>query len=186
MNGLVNKAIEDIALEEGGQEIWDAIRRKAGVDVDTFMAMDTYPDDVTYGLVKAASDVLDISVSDLLRKFGNHWVLFTGKAGYGPLIDMTGDSLPEVLENLNLLHQRVASRIPNIQTPTFHCTEPRPGELVLEYHSSRDGLAPMVEGLIEGLGERFDTQVVIRHTGHRAELGHDVFEVSYQPMHKAA
>ena len=58
MYGLVNIAIRDMVIEGYGVKTWDAIRRKAGVEVDNFVSMQNYPDEVTYKLVGAGSAVL--------------------------------------------------------------------------------------------------------------------------------
>jgi hypothetical protein len=58
MYGLVNKTLEDMVRSRYGDASWDAINRKAGVDVDASISMDAYPDDVTYKLVGAPSEVL--------------------------------------------------------------------------------------------------------------------------------
>ena len=52
--------------------------------------------------------------------------------------------------------------------------------LRLTYHSEREGLAPMVEGLIIGLGKRFGQVVQISLASPRGPgRSHDVFEVSW-------
>jgi hypothetical protein len=35
--------------------------------------------------------------------------------------------------------------------------------MIVEYHSTRQGLAPMVTGLLKGLGIRFSTPIDISH-----------------------
>jgi hypothetical protein len=97
MYGMINRALEDMVLAYHGQETWRAIQRKANVDVEMFVRMETYPDSMTYSLVGAASEILGKSVPDLLRDFGLFWVRFTGNEGYGPLLDEAGDNLTEVL-----------------------------------------------------------------------------------------
>jgi hypothetical protein len=83
MYGLVNKAIEDMVCDRFGEETWEEIKKKAQLDVDVFISMDGYPDDVTHRLVKAASEILAISSSEILQAFGEYWVLYTAKEGYG-------------------------------------------------------------------------------------------------------
>ena len=66
MYGLVNKAIEDMVCSRFDEDSWEAIKRRADVDVDVFIAMDDYPDGVTYRLVGAASEVLGLSPEEVL------------------------------------------------------------------------------------------------------------------------
>ncbi|MBE9044252.1 heme NO-binding domain-containing protein [Pleurocapsales cyanobacterium LEGE 10410] len=186
MYGLVNKAIEDMVCTNHGQEIWQEIKKIADLDLETFISMEGYPDDVTHRLVKAASEVLEISSAEIMQAFGEYWVKYTAQEGYGEMLAMSGDTLPEFLENLDDMHARVGVIFPKLQPPSFECeaaTEAK--SLKLKYHSHRQGLAPMVNGLVKGLGERFDTDVEITQTQKR-EQGSDCdeFLVEYQPRNR--
>ena len=182
MYGLVNKAIADMIRSQFGEETWQEIRQLAAVENDTFVSMEGYPDDVTHRLVKAGSQVLGLSSSQIMQAFGVFWVQFTATEGYGELMDMSGDNLPEFLQNLDNLHARVGVSFPQLKPPSFESYESSNGnELTLEYHSERDGLAPMVLGLVKGLGDRFDTDVEISQTLSRDDgAEHDEFTVKYK------
>ena len=181
MYGLVNKAIKDMVCERFGEDTWEIIKQKAEVDVDIFLSMDAYPDDVTHRLVKAASIVLGISAAEILQAFGEYWVLYTAKEGYGEMLDMAGDNLPEFLQNLDNLHSRVGLSFPQLKPPSFQCEEIDEDSLHLNYHSTRDGLAPMVKGLLKGLGERFQTEIAITQTSSREEgANHDEFLIDFK------
>ncbi len=95
MYGLVNKAVVDLVVSKFGEEKWQAIKKKAEVDVDVFVSMDAYPDDLTYRLVGAASEVLKLAPEQVLEAFGQHWVLYTAAEGYGPMLDASGKTLKE-------------------------------------------------------------------------------------------
>lgn len=155
MYGLVNRALEELIRREHGDAQWERIKAQAGVDVEVFIRMDAYPDDITYRLVGAASAVLGVDSAQLLHDFGLHWTLYTGREGYGALLDDAGSTLHQMLANLDDLHVRVGLMYPNLRPPSFRCTDVTTTSLVLHYHSSRAGLAPMVVGLVEGLGKRF-------------------------------
>lgn len=184
MYGLVNKAIEDMVCSNFGTETWQEIKQKANVESETFVSMEGYPDDVTHRLVKAASEVLKISPAEIMQAFGEYWVKYTAQEGYGEMLDMSGDTLPEFLENLDDMHARVGVIFPKLQPPSFECEEQEQEDaLTLKYHSHRQGLAPMVNGLVKGLGERFDTDVEIVQTQSR-EDGHDCDEFSVKYSHR--
>ncbi|AVH65972.1 heme NO-binding protein [Nostoc sp. 'Peltigera membranacea cyanobiont' 213] len=182
MYGLVNKAIQDMVCSRFGEETWKQIKHKAEVDVDVFLSMEGYPDDITHKLVKAASVVLSLSPKQIMQAFGEFWVQYTAQEGYGEMMDMSGDTLPEFLENLDNLHARVGVSFPKLQPPSFECTDMEENSLSLHYRSDREGLTPMVIGLIKGLGTRFDTEVHITQTLNRDEgAEHDEFLVIYKP-----
>ncbi|OLP16557.1 heme NO-binding protein [Leptolyngbya sp. 'hensonii'] len=181
MYGLVNKAIEDMVCSHFGEETWQTIKQKAELEIDAFISMEGYPDDVTHKLVKAASEVLGLSASEIMQAFGEYWVTYTASEGYGEMMEMSGDNLPEFLENLDNLHARVGVIFPQLQPPSFDCSEQTEESLHLHYYSSREGLAPMVVGLVKGLGTRFDTEVDVTQTQSR-ETGadHDEFQINYK------
>jgi len=175
MYGLVNKAVVDLVCSKFGQDTWNKIKQKADVDIDVFVSMDGYPDEITYRLVGAASDILGITPEQVLEAFGEHWVLYTAAEGYGPLLSASGKSLREFLMNLDALHARVALTMPDLRPPRFRLVDTGPHTMTLEYHSTRQGLAPMVVGLLRGLGIRFSTPIEIAHQ-RRAE--HDDFLIT--------
>ncbi len=178
MYGLVNRALQEFICKHHGDASWQAIKAAAGVDVEFFVRMESYPDDITYRLVGAACASLNIEAAALLRDFGRHWVLFTGQEGYGSLLDGAGSSLQEILANLDDLHVRVGLMYPALKPPSFRCSDVRDDGLTLHYFSERPGLAPMVVGLIEGLGERFGKILTIRQSGDRnAGADHDSFDI---------
>jgi hypothetical protein len=163
MYGLVNKAVVDLVCSKFGEDTWTKIKQKADVDIDVFVSMDGYPDDITYRLVGAASEVLGITPEQVLEAFGEYWVLYTASEGYGPLLNASGDTLKEFLMNLDALHARVALTMPALKPPRFRLVEVDPSTMTLEYHSTRQGLAPMVVGLLKGLGIRFKTAIEVSH-----------------------
>ncbi|HYW22417.1 MAG TPA: heme NO-binding domain-containing protein [Nodularia sp. (in: cyanobacteria)] len=182
MYGLVNKGIHDMVCSRFGEEIWQEIKQKAEVETDVFLSMQGYPDDITHRLVKAASVVLNLSPSQIMEAFGEFWVQYTSEEGYGEMMDMSGDTLPEFLENLDNLHTRLGISFPQYQPPSFDCSDVEEHSLSLHYHSHREGLAPMVVGLVKGLGSRFDTEVEITQTQSKNDgAEHDEFLVKHKP-----
>jgi hypothetical protein len=163
MYGLVNKAVVDLVCSKFGEETWNKIKTKAEVDIDVFVSMDGYPDDITYRLVGAASEVLGITPAQVLEAFGEYWVLYTAQEGYGPLLSASGDTLRDFLMNLDALHARVALTMPALKPPRFRLLDVDPSTLKLEYHSTREGLAPMVVGLLRGLGIRFNQAIEVSY-----------------------
>ena len=113
--------------------------------------MEPYPDAVTYGLVVAASEVLGAPVPALLEAFGEYWTMYTAREGYGELLALFGSTLENSRQpgchaypGRNDLSQAASAKL----------RTDRAGRRRLrsEYHSSREGLAPMVVGLLKDLG----------------------------------
>lgn len=180
MYGLVNKAVEGLLKKDYGIEVWERVKAKANYSQDTFISMKSYPDSLTYNLVMAASEELNVSPSDLLEAIGEYWVLFTAKEGYGDMLSAGGTSLVEFLHNLNMLHFRLGNMMPEMVMPEFDIAEENSNSLKLVYKSTREGLAPMVVGIIKGLGKRFNTPCTIDHiASFKNEKNEDHFMVKW-------
>ncbi len=161
MYGLVNRAVEGLVRSRFGDEAWLTICERAEVDPGGFVAMDLYDDAITYNLVGAASETLELSAEAVLEAFGEYWTVYTIEEGYGDLVAMMGSSLNEFLDNLDTMHDRIGHAMPGLVPPSFKRDSLEDGASVLHYFSEREGLAPMVVGLVKGLAKRFDTSIEI-------------------------
>lgn len=174
MYGIVNKAMEDLVVSSAGEESWQKIKALAGLQELQILESSNYDDDITNRLLSAASQVLEQSVDDLLYAFGNHWVMYTGREGWVSLFSASGDDLISFLMNLDDMHARVNAAMPEGKMPEFTLFE-KDGAYQLEYRSSREGLAPMVAGILSGLAEQFDESWDIKHIDQREHRGFDTF-----------
>ena len=178
MYGLVNQAVEEMIQAQYGSDAWHEVKRKAETDVDIFVRMESYPDDITYRIVGAACEYCEVSPEQLLEDIGIYWVKFTGASGYGEFLETAGSTLFEVLANLDDMHSRIALIYPKLQPPSFQCDVVSADEVVLHYRSHREGLAHMVIGLIKGLGQHLDTEVSVTRLQKREEgADHDSFAI---------
>ena len=179
MYGLVNQSIKHMICDHYGKEQWEAILKSLDHD-GIFVAMDQYPDEMTGQIVGAAMGVLDKEGGEILEEVGEYWIEFAANP-YKDMFDMSGNTFLEFTKNLNDLHTRVGHLMPNLKPPSFFVTEETESSFTLHYHSVREGVWPMVVGLMKGLGKRFNTEVEIEHTKGREDgLDHDQFSVSYQ------
>jgi hypothetical protein len=181
MYGLVNRAIEQMVCRDHGEAVWQAIRQEAGVEVEAFVSNASYPDDVTYRLVGAASKILQTPAEQILNGFGEYWVLHTALESYGPLMRAHGKTCKEFLLKLPAFHARVQLIFPELRPPEFECSDVTDDSLVLHYRTPRPaGLEPFVEGLLKGIGEMFGTPVTTKLLEDRSEgADHSVFHVSW-------
>lgn len=127
--------------------------------------MERYDDAVTYGLVAAASAELGMDPAEILEAFGEYWTVYTIEEGYGDLLQMMGSTIDEFLDNLDSMHARIGGTMPGLVPPSFRREQQDDGSHLLFYSSSREGLAPMVIGLLKGLAQRFEIQLEIEHLG---------------------
>jgi Haem-NO-binding len=180
MYGLVNRAVEKLVCSRFGEPAWERIKTRAGVDVEYFASNESYPDEMTYALVAAASAELGTPPEAILEAFGEYWILEVAPAGYGAMLARAGSTLPDFLENLPHFHTRVAMIFPNLQPPLLETSDRTASSLRLHYRSHRAGLEPFLLGIIRGLGKRFGVAVDVRHLARRTDgADHDIFLVDW-------
>jgi len=181
MYGMVNKAVEDMVCTMHSEATWEQVKERAGVDVDVFISNEGYPDEITYKLVGAASEMTGTPPQEILEAFGEHWILKTAKEGYGELMDAGGKRLAEFLTNLPDFHARVSMIFPKLQPPRFKVSDVTEQSLQLHYFTHRAGLTPFVVGLLKGLGKMFNTPVKKVTLVNSRDQGsdHDTFLVEW-------
>ncbi len=161
MYGLVNRAVEGLVKEKFGTEAWQRICDRAGIEDRQFVAMEAYDDAVTFGLVAAASAELKLDPAAILEAFGDYWTTYTIDEGFGDVLTMMGNTLDEFLDNLDSMHARIAGTMPKLMPPSFEREACDNGSSILHYRSEREGLAPMVIGLLKGLARRFSINIEV-------------------------
>ena len=180
MYGLVNKAIQDLVCDNFGEEKWNEIKKLSGFEDEGFIGLESYPDALTYTMVKNASIVLGKDASIIMEAFGEYWILYTAKEGYGEMLNLAGDSLTQFLNNLDMLHNRVNNIMPELVAPQFTTRNETSNSIELEYRSKRAGLESMVIGLLRGLGKRFDKDCTISHIQVKDEINDcHVFKIDW-------
>lgn len=177
MYGMVQRGMAAMVMSTHGDDAWFDILDRAGVPGQEFVGTEAYPDDITYALVGAASEILSIDMGDLLRAFGHFWVVDFAPEEYGPMLDAAGTDIPTVLGNLNALHSRAGLIFQGYQPPRFAVTDVESGSLRLHYYSHREHLAPFIIGLVEGIGTRAGTPATVTHEGTVED--HEVFTVTW-------
>ena len=182
MYGMVNRAIEKFIKEQHGNDTWERVASLAKVE-DDFISMEQYADEVSVNLVVGLSQVTGLTPNQILTSIGEYWVDFAHNSDYGDLLDMAGDSLPEVLSNLDDMHARIGQSFDALKPPSFWISDLTEDSLILHYVSERDGLAPMVVGLVRGLSKRLNTACSVIQVGFKGETSeHDEFAVAFEQI----
>jgi len=180
MYGLVNQAMKELVIDAHGETTWRRICDEAGVGDGDFRTMHAYPDAVTVGLVGAASRILDVPAPTLLEQFGTYWVGFAKTTDFAMLMRFAGSSFLEFVQNLDLMHAKIKLSLPELTPPSFRCTEVTESGFRLHYYSSRQGLAPLVVGMMKGVADLFGTRIEMRHDRVAgAGQDHDEFVITY-------
>jgi len=180
MYGIVNKAIEDLVKVNFGENKWEAVKERSGVDVDFFISNESYDDDITYQLAGAVGEEMNIPVTSVLQSFGEWWILKTGKEKYGGLMEAGGKSLREFLINLPIFHNRIMLIYPKLTPPEFKVSHVEERSIHVHYYSKRHGLQEFVRGLLIGLSKMYKTESTVELLQSRDEgSDHEVFKVSW-------
>ena len=179
MYGLVNQALQGLISEQYGIEKWNTVKKKAGIEIDYFVSNEPYEDSITFDLVATASEVLNVPASHILHLFGGYWILKTGREKYGDLMKAGGSTFIEFMMNLPNFHSRIMLIYPKLSPPEFMIEKKSGSELKMHYYSSRDGLTDFVIGLIEGIAEMYETQIIIKLiSSEKTDNWHDIFSIN--------
>jgi hypothetical protein len=179
MYGLVNEGIRELVIKLAGIDTWEAMCREADVAPEGFEPLCPYDDSLSYKLVQLASEKLNLSPDEFLTKYGHYWITYTAESGYGDLMNLFGRDLRTCLTNLNRMHAHMGAMMPGLSPPRFSVEDITREELLVHYHSHRAGLAPMVKGLLQGLGDKFSNTIAITHTPKGVRSDHDEFLVQF-------
>lgn len=161
MYGLLNSGLREYVTTRYGSATWDTVVEKSGVGDQIYSKMTSYPDSVIYSLVGAVSSETGESADSVLCNFGEAWVGYTARSGYEAMFSIAGDSLREFLLSLDELHAKVGRSFPNLVPPQFRFGAIDPNTLRMHYLSTRQGLCPMIPGLLKGLSVKFNTPLEV-------------------------
>ena len=92
----------------------------------------------------------------LLEMFGEQFLLWCQESGYSKTLQLLGRSLQDFLTNLDALHDHLSIIYPQMDAPSFRCTEGlRKSEFLLHYYSDRSGLENIVMGIVKSVAREF-------------------------------
>lgn len=136
MYGIINQSIQELILKEFGEETWLRILNKSGVDVAEFQNHEVYDDSYTYKLAGAISEILDTKLENVLKMFGEFWIIEISQKKYPSMMATGGSCFKEFMLNLPTFHNRVYLTYPKLIAPEFKVREDNES-LLVEYHSAR-------------------------------------------------
>ncbi|XP_059618437.1 guanylate cyclase soluble subunit beta-1 [Phlebotomus argentipes] len=188
MYGFVNYALELLVIKNFGLQIWNQIKKKAEVTMEgQFLVRQIYDDEITYNLIGAAVEILEIPADAILELFGKTFFEFCQDSGYDKILQVLGATPRDFLQNLDALHDHLGTLYPGMRAPSFRCTESESG-LKLHYYSERPGLEHIVIGIVKAVasklhgvdveiqiikrkGEPIDSEDPVSHIDHSIGLG---------------
>ena len=119
----------------------------------------------------------------VMEAFGEHFFEFTQESGHSQMLNILGSNLFGFLVNLDSLHTHLSYTFIEMQAPSFQCTKTDEG-LELHYYSKREGLYPIVIGIVQKAAKEFfhlDVNIVMKFSEKLegvALCNHYVFDIT--------
>ena len=179
MYGMINKAIRTLVIREAGEEVWEQVLVASGVDEDVFENLEAYDDEVTFALVGATSEILELPASEVLEMFGVYWAVDVAPKGYGEYFNAFGDDFESFVSGLDEMHVRISQMLPSLSPPSFDIEKLGENHFKIHYKSPREGLAPLAIGTLKGIAMHFGGEADITQIEYKGAADHDVFEVRF-------
>ncbi|MGL4413151.1 heme NO-binding domain-containing protein [Roseinatronobacter monicus] len=161
MYGMIHQALRDMAIQHMGDAGWAALLQDAGLKQPLFIGMDYYSDETTMTLICLIAERLNMPLDTALHEFGGVWIDFAGASEYGRILQMAGDDFVTFLESLDRMHASIRSNMPKAEMPSFELIAADTEQMQLRYRSTRNGLAPFVQGILQAVAIRFQESVII-------------------------
>lgn len=181
MYATINKAIEELVVEQYGRQRWDSLINAAGIRVGISLSTDRYNEAFTNQLTEAVAVELNTTPEEIMMQVGEWWLLQTSRQKFGSLIKTIGGSVKEFLLNLPGFQTRLLLICPQLDTPEFRVSRIEDHSIYLQCLTSHQGLRPFLKGLIYGLGKFYQTPVTIDLVASEERLSeHDEFKISWK------
>ena len=155
MYGMINKAIRTLVTREAGEEVWEQVLVASGIDEDVYEDLEAYDDGVTFTLVGAVSETLELPPADVLEMFGVYWAVDVAPKGYGDYFNSFGNDFESFVSGLDEMHVRISEMLPSLSPPSFDIEKLGENHFKIHYKSPREGLAPLAIGTLKGIAMHF-------------------------------
>jgi hypothetical protein len=152
MKGIIFNLAEEVLTQAHGDEIWDEILARAGVD-GAYTSLGSYPDEELSALVSAASEITGIDAGTVVRQVGEASIPLLADRYPGFFTPHTS-TRPFVLTVNEIIHPEVRKLYPGADAPEFDFDTSDADVLVLGYRSSRR-LCALAEGFIAGAATHY-------------------------------
>ncbi|KAL8603722.1 hypothetical protein ACOMHN_024338 [Nucella lapillus] len=180
MNGQIHCVIREMVQVKFGLEKWEEVLKTSAMDEDShFLVFSVYDDSCTFRLIDSVSRVLGVPYETVLKEFGVYFLSYCMKHGYHKMLLTLGQDLFSFIQNLDSLHSMLSLSYKGIVSPSFRCSERDDGIIVIHHYSWRNGLYPIVQGLLEAVGRDLFNQVVTITFISSSQVTVDLGKVQY-------
>lgn len=159
MKGIVFNLLEQVVVDEYGDETWDTLLDAAGVE-GAYTAVGNYPTEELGRLVKAAAEALGQPADDIVRWFGREALPLLAQR-YPTFFEGHPSTRAFLLTLNNVIHPEVRKLFPGSYAPEFEFDTSRGDDVLRLGYISHRNLCSFGEGLIEGAASHFGERVEI-------------------------
>ncbi|CAD5232583.1 unnamed protein product [Bursaphelenchus xylophilus] len=172
--GYIHDVMKSMILESHGEEFWISVLEDSTKDPNTEYSSNKHYDDMdTFSLFASISKLTRIPKEEVLENFGRHFCQYVIENGYDELLRSLSPDLRGFLNNMDSLHYFIDHVVykANMKGPSFRCEPGDGSHITLHYLSSRNGLYPIVKGLLRELAKRiFDMEIDINIAGRTQKV----------------
>lgn len=174
-------------VEKYGEEKWDKIRERAGINDHMFITHKRYSESMMQKIADASEEVLgeetDMTSDDFMQFFGSCFVKFFSHYGYDRIIRVSGRHLRDFLIGIDNLHEHMRFGYQKMLSPSFFCEEETSAGLTLHYISKRKGFMHYVIGQVKEIASSFynlDVDVKILNKEVTNSTTHVVYRLGFE------
>lgn len=163
MHGLINKAVQRFVVDTYDQQVWLAVTRRAGLASSEFEAMLPYEDRVTYDLIAAISEELDLAPKVVLEDIGTYLVTHPNLEPLRRLLRFCGVSFVAFLHSLDDVQARARLAVADLELPSIELHEHAYGRFCLRCRYPHSGFGYVLMGILRTMADDYGALVVLEH-----------------------
>lgn len=163
MHGIVHKTLKEYVVDRAGEDAWDAVAERAGLESTLYLPVSRYDDADVDDALDALSTLADEDRRRVERDFGRTLApeLLSTFDAHVP----TDRDLAAVLTNLETTYEELGAAVDDVTLPDVVGRRADDGAVVVSYRSPReDGYCWLAYGILEGLVEAFDADATVTKT----------------------
>lgn len=174
MKGIIFNIAEKFIADRFGEEKLEQILSACELEtIEPFVGPGTYPDSDLMEIVHTAAEKVGLPMPEFMKQMG-HFTFFKLAERYPNFVAPYSNPKDFLMTVDNVIHVEVRKLYRDTQLPIFQYSEPSENELVITYYSKRK-MYDLMEGLINGVAEHFNTRIEQRHSRYEKD-GHEFYD----------
>jgi len=175
MHGLINRSIQSFVCETYGAPAWEDIAVRARLGFQSFEALMSYDDQLTYDVIDAACAHLGKPRDAFLEDLGTFLCSNPRLEAVRRLLRFGGDTFSDFLCSLDDLPDRVRLAVPELEMPIIHLRASSPGYVIMRVGGDFPGFGHVLVGIMRAMADDYGTLALLEHKGNDA--GEEVISI---------